>query len=155
MSWLPTPTIAKMSELRTNQLISCNGWPDSYQEPNAFKPHCKEAISWGCRGKLSPGAKRAWPSYRNHAWGRRMAIRSQRWTKEFGRIIHKLSFQRSPKTILKYNSEFNLLYNHFYSYPITQSVDICLVDGWHNPNTHNNKLWCYSARFFLSWPKLV
>ena len=46
-----------MPELRKDKLISCDGWPDSYQERNAFKPHCKDATTRGCRGKLSPGAK--------------------------------------------------------------------------------------------------
>jgi hypothetical protein len=46
-----------MAELRQDKLISCDGWPDPYQECNAFNPHCKDVITCGCRGKLSPGAK--------------------------------------------------------------------------------------------------
>ena len=36
-----------MSELGENKLISRDGWPDSYQERNAFKPHCSGATSSG------------------------------------------------------------------------------------------------------------
>ena len=28
-----------MSEIRKDKLISCDGWPDCYQERNVFKPH--------------------------------------------------------------------------------------------------------------------
>jgi len=34
-----------MSELGKDELISCDGWPDSYQERNAFKLHCKDATT--------------------------------------------------------------------------------------------------------------
>jgi hypothetical protein len=36
-------------EVRDN-LISCDGWPDSYEQHNAFKPHCQDAT-------LLPGAE--------------------------------------------------------------------------------------------------
>ena len=32
-------------DARMSELISCNGWPDRYQERNAFKPHCMSAIT--------------------------------------------------------------------------------------------------------------
>jgi len=34
--------LQKMSEIGKEKLISRNGWPDRYQERNAFKPHCKD-----------------------------------------------------------------------------------------------------------------
>jgi len=30
---------------RMSELISRNGWPDRYQERNAFKPHCMSSIT--------------------------------------------------------------------------------------------------------------
>ena len=43
--------------LRRGKLISCAGWPDSCQESNAFKLHCRDTITSWNRGKFSPGAK--------------------------------------------------------------------------------------------------
>jgi len=45
MFQLLTCTIAKMSELGKDKLISCNGWPDCHQECNAFKPHQEDVIT--------------------------------------------------------------------------------------------------------------
>jgi len=45
MFQLPTCTIAKMAEWGKDKLISCDGWPDCYQERNALKPHQDDAIT--------------------------------------------------------------------------------------------------------------
>ena len=37
--------LRKISELGKDKLISYAGWPDSYQERNAFKPHCKDGTT--------------------------------------------------------------------------------------------------------------
>jgi len=39
--------LQKMSEVGKDKLISRDGWPDCYQERNAFKPHCKATITKG------------------------------------------------------------------------------------------------------------
>jgi hypothetical protein len=44
-------------------------------------------------------------------------------------IIHKISFQTTPKTILKYYLEFYLLsYNHYISHTPPRSGDVYLVE---------------------------
>jgi len=56
------PHVSWMSEIRKiSGLILRNGWPDCYQERNAFIPHCMSTITEGCCGKLLPGAEEAWP----------------------------------------------------------------------------------------------
>ena len=42
--------LQKLSELRKDKLISCDGRPDCDSERDAFKPRCKDAITWGGRG---------------------------------------------------------------------------------------------------------
>jgi len=61
MFQLPTRTFAQDVWDRKDKLISCDGWPDCYEERKAFKPYCMNTITWGCCGKLLPGARRAWP----------------------------------------------------------------------------------------------
>jgi len=73
-----------MSGLGKDKLISCDGWPDCYQERNAFKPHqttrLPEGVKAGCYHAL-------WEHGRDNAltpkeeW---MAITSQRRSKELG-----------------------------------------------------------------------
>jgi len=62
--------LQKRSEWRKDKLIPRDGWPDSYPERNAFKPHCEGTITWGCRGELSLGAKGRGRDKSYHTWGR-------------------------------------------------------------------------------------
>jgi len=62
MFQLPAHTKAKCLSSSLSEafadMISCDGWPDSYQEHNALKPHCMNTITNGMRGMLSPGSTR-------------------------------------------------------------------------------------------------
>jgi hypothetical protein len=46
-----------MSWLGKDNVISSDEWPDWDQERNAFKPHCSDATTRECCGKLSPDVK--------------------------------------------------------------------------------------------------
>jgi len=46
-----------MSELARGELISCDGWHDSYPERNTFIPRRRDMMTRGDRGKLLLGAK--------------------------------------------------------------------------------------------------
>jgi len=63
MFQLPTYTNARcLSSSLSDALadmISCDGWPDSYQECNALKPHCMNKITYGMCGMLSLSAIRS------------------------------------------------------------------------------------------------
>jgi len=106
----------KVAGLERDRLITCDGWPDFYQQCNAFKPHCRETITWECRGKSSQGAMRSGWVNGITPEERAKAIKSQRCSKTSGDIIHMICFQRTPKTILKY-------YLQFYLFKITSLND--------------------------------
>ena len=83
MFQLPTRTIAKLSELGKDKLISGNGWSDCCQECNAFKPHRKRhdylRVSWHViTGRYGGVAEITLSHLRKSE-----SIKSQHWSKEF------------------------------------------------------------------------
>jgi hypothetical protein len=61
MFQLLTHTIAKDVRVKKGSadMVRWRAYVD--QECNAFKSHCRDATTSGCRGKLLLGARRAWP----------------------------------------------------------------------------------------------
>jgi hypothetical protein len=77
------------------KLISCDGWPDCYQECNAFKPHCRDAITGGNRGKLFLVAKGRGPEISlPHPEEKARHKEAAMLEGMKGDIIHKISLQR-------------------------------------------------------------